>query len=559
MLVLAALLTWAVPALLADRMPLRLYNRSATGAHGVVAAAKPEAAQVGIDILKQGGNAVDAAVAVGFALGVIEPNATGIGGGGFMILRQAGMRSAVVVDFREVAPAAARPDLFRLDAEGKVQDKAAEEGGLAIGVPGEVAGLLYALEHYGSGKLTRAQVLRPAITLARKGFTVTPVLNQLIRNHLETIQRFPACAGLFLKDGRPLDVGERLCNPDLAGILEQVAAKGRDAIYQGEMARRIAAEVQRQGGILTAGDLAGYQVQVRKPVVGGYRGYTILAAPPASTGTQLVELLNLLETFDLKATGWGTPETVHLWAEAMKLMFADRAKFMGDTAFVQVPVAGLTSKAYARELSTRIALDRSMADTAPGDPYRHESGSTTSFSVMDRKGNMVAVTKTISTFFGSGVVIPGAGFIMNDVMEDFVPWPGAVNSIEPGKRPLSNLSPALVLDPGGRPFMAIGSPGGSRVVPACAQVIVNVVDYGMPLQEAINAPRVFQMTSGDLEVEGRVSLNTFAQLAPLGHTLKVLGDWDLYFGGVQATLQDYPARTLVGAADPRRDGQAAGF
>lgn len=558
-LTLMALLVSATPMLVAQ-VPLNLYGRAATGKNGVVAAAKPEASQVGIDILKKGGNAVDAAIATGFALGVLEPNATGIGGGGFMIIKLANMKEAVVIDFREVAPGASKPDMYKFDDKGKVVDNASVVGGLANGIPGEVAGLLYALDHYGSKKLTRAQIIQPSIDWANKGIPVTVNLASIIKDNFETIKKFPACAAIYLKDGLPYEIGDTIKNPDLAKTLGLVAKKGTDAIYKGEIAQKIAAEVQKQGGIITAEDLANYKVEVRKPVVGTYRGYTIMSVPPASSGgTHMIELLNILENYDLKKTGYGTPATAHLWSESMKLVFADRSKYMADTAFVKVPLQGLTSKAYAKELIAKIALDKSMESATAGDPSKFESGSTTSMSVMDKMGNMVAITKSINYFFGSGVLIPGTGIIMNDHMDDFVLKAGSVNSIEPGKRPLSSMSPTVVLDPKGRSFMTLGSPGATRIFPTVAQVISNVVDFGMPLQEAIMAPRYFQMASGAFNVEGRVSLNTFNKLGPLGHTLTIRNDWDPYYGGVHAVLFNYDTRVLMGGADPRRDGQAVGF
>jgi gamma-glutamyltranspeptidase/glutathione hydrolase len=556
---IAALIVSAA-SLLVGQVPLNLYGRAATGRNGVVAAAKPEASIVGVEILKKGGNAVDAAVATAFALGVLEPNASGIGGGGFMIVKLAHMKEAVVIDFRETAPGAAKPDMYKFDDKGKVVDNASVVGGLANGVPGEVAGLLYAFDRFGSKKLTRAQVLQPAVDWANKGIPVTINLAGIIKDNFETIKKFPACAAIYLKDGLPYEIGDTIKNPDLANTLKLVAAKGTDAIYKGEVARKIAEEVQKQGGIITAEDLANYKVQVRKPVVGTYRGYTIMSVPPASSGgTHLIELLNILENFDLKGTGYGSAASAHLWSESMKLIFADRSKYMADTAFVKVPLQGLTSKAYAKELAAKIALDKSMEAATAGDPSKFESGSTTSLSVMDKMGNMVAITKSINYFFGSGVLVPGTGFIMNDHMDDFVLKPGSVNSVEPGKRPLSSMSPTLVLDPKGRAFMTIGSPGATRIFPTVAQVISNVIDYNMPLQEAILAPRYFQMASGNLNVEGRVSLNTFNKLGPLGHTLTTRSDWDPYFGGVHAVLYNYDTKLLMGGADPRRDGQAAGF
>lgn len=556
---LAALIVSAA-SLLVGQVPLNLYGRAASGKNGVVAAAKPEASQVGVDILKKGGNAVDAAIATGFALGVLEPNATGIGGGGFMIIKLAKMKEAVVIDFRETAPGAAKPDMYKLDEKGNVVANASVVGGLANGVPGEVAGLLYAFDHYGSKKITRAQLIQPAIDWANKGIPVTVNLASIIKDNFETIKKFPACAAVYLKDGLPYEVGDTIKNPDLAKTLKLVAQKGPDAIYKGEIAQKIAEEVQKQGGIMTVDDLANYKIQIRKPVVGTYRGYTIMSVPPASSGgTHLIELLNILENYDLKNTGYGSPATAHLWSEALKLVFADRAKYMADTAFVKVPLTGLTSKAYAKEIAAQISMDKSMASATAGDPSKFESGSTTSMSVMDKDGNMVAITKSINYFFGSGVLVPGTGFIMNDHMDDFVLKPGSANSIEPGKRPLSSMSPSLVLDPKGRAFMTIGSPGATRIFPTVAQVISNVVDFGMPLQEAILAPRYFQMASGALNVEGRVSLNTYNKLLPLEHTVTIRNDWDPYFGGVHAVMYDYNKKLLMGGADPRRDGQAAAY
>lgn len=539
--------------------PFDRYGRSARAVRGMVSAARPEAAQAGVAMLQAGGNAVDAAVACGFALGVVEPAASGIGGGGFMILRLAHLPEAVVVDFRETAPAAARPDLYRHGADGKVLGLASSVGGLAAGVPGEVAGLLYALEHFGSGRLTRAQVMAPAIAWARAGYPVTRFLSELLHECAHLIRRSPPCAALYLRDGQPLPLGSAVRNPDLGAVLERIAEQGADAFYRGGLARRIAEGVRADGGILTAEDLAGYQVKVRRPVAGSYRGHTILSVPPASSGgAHLVQLLNILENFDLRASGWGSAGSLHLWAEALKLVFADRAAYMADSDFVPVPLAGLCAKSYARDLAGRIHPERLMPPPGPGDPFPHESSSTTSYAVMDGAGGMVACTKSLNDFF-AGTMVPGLGFIMNAHMDDFVTLPGSVNSVQPGKRPLSSMSPALVLDPHGRPLLTVGSPGASRIFPTVAQVISNVVDFAMPLQEAIDAPRLFQADRGGLDVEGRVALSAYQGLAALGHAVLVHPDFDYFFGGVHAVLGDPESGILTGGADPRRDGQAFGL
>ncbi len=300
-------------------------------------------------------------------------------------------------------------------------------------------------------------------------------------------------------------------------------------------------------------------MKVRTPVAGSYRGYTILTAPPPAGGAHVLQLLNIAEQRDLKALGEQSAASAHVWAEACKLVFADRAKYSADPDFVTVPYMGLISKDYARMLADQIRPDAVLKDPPAGDPSRYQSGSTTHFSVMDRDGNMVAVTKTINMFFASGVVVPGTGIIMGDDMDDFELKPGSVNSIQPGKRMLSSMSPTLVLDPQGRPFMAIGSPGATRIIPTLAQVISNVIDRGMPIQAAISAPRLYQGRTGNLSMEGRYSINAYNGLVALGHRVTVAPDYDAAFGGVHAVLFDYAAKRLHGGADPRRDGQAAGY
>ena len=547
-------------SLVAAQTPLNLYGRGASGKNGVVAAAKPEASQVGLDILKKGGNAVDAAIATAFALGVLEPNASGVGGGGFMIIKMADMKEAVVIDFRETAPAASTADMYKLDANGRQIGKNSYEGGLSVGVPGEVKGLLYALENYGSKKLSRMQIMNPAIDWALKGVPVTVNLASIIKDNFQKLVEYENGAEIYLDEGLPYEIGDTIVNLDYAKTLATIAAFGEEGFYQGDIAEAIVAEVQKRGGILTLEDLANYQLKIRKPITGTYRGYTILSVPPASSGgAHLIQMLNMLENYDVAKAGRGSAANAHLWAEIMKMAFADRGKFMADTDFVKVPLSGLTNKAYAKELVGKIDSTKAMPSATAGDPSKYESGSTTHLSVMDKQGNMVAITKSINYFFGSGVVVPGYGIIMNDHMDDFVFRPGTANSIEPGKRPLSSMSPTLVLDPQGRSFMTIGSPGATRIFPAVAQIVSDVVDFGTPIQEAILAPRLFQMASGALNMEGRYSINSYEALKKLGHTITVRGDWDAYFGGVHAVLYDYGTGTLFGGADPRRDGQAFAY
>lgn len=354
-------------------------------------------------------------------------------------------------------------------------------------------------------------------------------------------------------------MGDTIVNKDLAATLRAIQKQGAEAIYSGDIARRIVDENRKRGGIMTLEDLASYQVKVRKPVTGTYRGYTLITAPPPAGGTHVLQLLNIVEQFDLGSLGEQSPATAHLWAEACKLVFADRTRYSADPDFVKVPYTGLSSKAYAKELASRISPDKVLESPEAGDPSKYESGSTTHFSVMDKDGNMVAVTKTINMFFASGVVVPGTGIIMGDDMDDFDPKPGNQNSIQPGKRMLSSMSPTLVVDPQGRPFLAVGSPGATRIIPTLAQVISNVIDFGMPIQTAINAPRLYQARTGNLSMEGRYSINAYNGLLKMGHKITVSRDYDSSYGGVHAVLFDHAAKVLHGGADPRRDGQAAAY
>ncbi|HZJ83346.1 MAG TPA: gamma-glutamyltransferase, partial [Clostridia bacterium] len=538
-----------------DEEPQVNMDRDAVGENGMIASAKPEASEVGIEIMKKGGNAIDAAVATGFALGVVEPNANGLGGGGFMMIRFAETGEVAFLDFREIAPGNAKEDLYELDEDGKVIDDAKTVGGLAAGVPGEVAGLLTALDKYGS--MTKEEVIQPAIDLASEGFLVTENFSGIITDNFEKINKFDATKEIYLKDGLPYEADDTIKNPDLADTLKIIAEKGIDGFYKGEVAEDLVKASDETGGIITMDDLAKYEVKVREPVQGSYRGYDIISTPPSSSGgTHVIQLLNLLENYDMKEKGHNSVESIHLWSEAAKLVFADRGKYMADTDFVDVPLAGLASKDYAKELIEKIDLEKSAEDVEFGDPSKYESGSTTHYSVMDKEGNIVAVTKTINFFFGSGVTVGGRGFILNNEMDDFNAQPGTSNSIEPFKRPLSSMTPTIVLKDD-KPFLALGSPGATRIIPTVAQIISNIIDHGMNVQEAINAPRMFDM-SGTLSVEGRIDEDIVKGLEDLGHTVEVKGDLDAFFGGAQCIMREESGK-LHGGGDPRRDGQAVGY
>ena len=537
-------------------------GRDARGTHGMVASAHPLASQVGIDILKAGGNAIDAAVAVGFALGVLEPNASGIGGGGFMLIWLAESGKIVFIDSRGKAPASATADMFELDEQGKVKPDArgfnpVVVGGKSIAVPGEVAGLLIALEKFGT--MSRKQVIQPAIYHAEQGVLVSDVLAGMIASHYDVLVTFPASEKIYLTDGFPKEAGEKIANTDLARSLRAIADQGRNAFYRGPVAHSIVDAVQADGGIMTLEDLAGYEVSFRTPVTGSYRGYGIISAPPPSSGgTHVIELLNIMENFELREMGLNSAESIHAWAEAMKLMYADRAKYMADNDYVEVPVKGLISKQYALDQFGRIDMSTAVTLQTAGDPWPTESGSTTHFSVADADGNMVAYTKTINHFFASGITVPGTGILLNDQMDDFDKRPGQANSITGGKKPLSSMSPTLLLEDG-KPFAAIGSPGGKRIISTMAFLISNLVDYDMGIQPAILAPRFCNYEEGALKIEARIPLDVQNALMQKGHELEIKKDFDLYFGGAQGVVIDHESGQMYGGADPRRDGKAIGY
>jgi len=381
----------------------------------------------------------------------------------------------------------------------------------------------------------------------------------MIAENYATLLTFPASEKIYLTDGFPKLAGETIVNPDLANSLRLIAQNGPDAFYKGPIAQSIVAAVQADGGLMTLEDMASYKASIRTPVTGTYRGYEIVSvSPPSSGGAHVIELLNMMEHYDLKKMGLNSAESIHVWAEAMKLMYADRAEYMADSDFVDVPVEGLASKEYADSQFARI--DRNSVMNAPdaGDPWPYESGSTTHYSVVDAAGNMVACTKTINHFFASGITAPGTGILMNDQMDDFDTRPGQANSITGGKKPLSSMSPTLVLKDG-KAFATIGSPGGKRIISTVALLISNLVDYDMDIQSAIDAPRINNYENGPLKIESRIPMEVQNALVEKGHELDVKKAFDLYFGGAQGIVIDQKSGVLHGGADPRRDGQAVGY
>ena len=409
-------------------------DRDATGVNGVVSTGKYEATKIGVDIIKKGGNAIDAAVAVGFALGVCEPQSSGIGGGGFMVIRFAKTGETKFIDFREIAPKNATPDMWKLDKDGKVINNEKAVGGKAVGVPGEVKGMMYALEKYGT--MSRKDVIQPSVELAENGYEVSAVLSRDIKNKYDMIEMFPETSKIYLNEGFPYEVGETIKNPDLANTLRKIIKNGEKVVYEGEIAKAIVKSAQDAGGPLTMEDMQNYDIRVNDPLVGHYRGYEIVtSAPPSSGGAHVVQILNILENYDMKNVKPGSAEYYHLFSEAIKMAFADRAKFCGDTEFIDVPIDGIISKDYAKELVKQLDSKKSKKYIA-GNPWAWDgSKDTTHYSIVDKEGNIVAVTKTVNNVFASGVVAEGTGIILNNEMNDFDTGHGKANSVEAGKKP----------------------------------------------------------------------------------------------------------------------------
>ncbi|HVV79167.1 MAG TPA: gamma-glutamyltransferase [Pseudolabrys sp.] len=531
--------------------------------NGMVVAQEYRAARIGVEIMDRGGNAVDAAVAVGFAMAVTYPRAGNIGGGGFMVIHRASGED-VAIDYRETAPAAATPTMF-LDANGEPDPKKSRDSALAIGVPGTVAGLALAREKYGSGKFSLADLMAPAIRLAEQGVRVEDDTADSLPQARERLARWPAAAAIFLKNGnQPLESGDRLLQFDLADTLKLIAEKGSAGFYEGRTAKTLAREIHAAGGLITEDDLKNYHAVVRQPVRGTYRGYDIVSMPPPSSGgIALIEMLNILEGYQLGSLP--KPQAQHLIIEAMKRAYADRAQFLGDPATVNVPVKGLTSKKYAEALRAGIGNKATpSADIKPGNPKAHEGDNTTHFSVIDRDGNAVSNTYTLNFSYGLGMVVDGTGVLLNNEMDDFTAKAGASNAYGlvqyeanlpgPGKRPLSSMSPTIVLKDG-KPILITGSPGGSRIITAVLQIILDSLDFGMTIDQAVSAPRLHhQWMPDEVRVEPGFDPALLADLATRGHKIVPARP------GTSANSIAVTKNGIVGAADPRTRGAlAAGY
>jgi gamma-glutamyltranspeptidase/glutathione hydrolase len=540
--------------------------QSVTARHGMVVAQEAIAARVGAVILKAGGNAVDAAVATGFALAVTYPRAGNIGGGGFMVIHLAKEKRNIAIDYRETAPAAITRESF-LDAKGDADPEKSRNNGLAVGVPGTVAGLALAHRKYGSGKFTLPQLIAPSIALARNGFIIDGDIADTLSSARRLFARWPSSAKIFMKaNGETLGAGDRLVQSDLANTLEAIAQKGPRAFYDGPIAEKIASAVRQAGGVMIAADLKAYRAIERRPVVGTYRGYRLVSMPPPSSGgVHLIEILNILEGYDLRKLGAGTPATSHIVVEAMKRAYADRAAYLGDPDFVNVPVKALTAKSYAARLRKSIRPRATpSAEISNGNPLKPEGDNTTHYSVADRFGNAVSNTYTLNLSYGNGLVAEGTGVLLNNEMDDFAARPGAPNAFglvgadanapAPGKRPLSSMTPTIVLK-NGKPFLVTGSPGGSRIITTTLQVVLNVLDHGMSVSDATAAPRIHhQWLPDQVVVEPGLPQATLDALKARGHIIEPRPP------GTAANSILVTPKGFVGTADSRTRGAlAAGY
>ena len=529
----------------------------------MVVSQEEKASRIGVEFLKQGGNAVDAAVATGLALAVTLPRAGNLGGGGFMLVHLASQKKTIAIDYRETAPAAAHRDMF-LDADGKFAPAKSQSSGLAVGAPGTVAGFALALEKYGSGRFTLAQLAAPAIALARDGIEVEGDLAYSLGEIRSRIARHPSSRAIFMRGDAPLRPGDRLVQADLAASLERIARDGAKGFYEGETAQKIVASVRGAGGVMTLEDLRDYRAIAREPVRGSYRGHEIVSMPPPSSGgVHVIEILNILEAWPLGELGQNSAATLHLMTEAMKLAYADREIWLGDPDFVKVPVAGLTSKNYAAQLRKKISPDRATpsSEIKSDDPTPYESDQTTHFSVVDRDGNAVANTYTLNFSYGLGLVADGTGILLNNELDDFAARDGAANAFglrggdanapQARKRPLSSMSPTMVFR-NGELEIVTGTPGGSRIITTVLQIVSNMIDHGMNAAEASEAVRVHhQLHPDELRVERGLSIDTIRLLEAKGHVVQL----QRAMGSAQTISR--ADGVLYGAADTRQAGTAA--
>ncbi|WP_152526281.1 gamma-glutamyltransferase [Thalassobacillus devorans] len=564
---LALVLSMAFPSSLLAKAPDLSGGKVAYGEEGMVATAHPAASKIGADVLKKGGTAMDAAIAIQFALNVAEPMMSGIGGGGFMMVYDAKADDVSIIDSRERAPAGATPDMF-LDEDGNVIPFSKRHiSGDAVGVPGTLKGLMTAHDKWGTKPFN--QLINPAIKLAHSGVEVNSVLADAIADNQDKLAR-SAAADVFMPGGEPLQEGDLLVQRDLAHTFKQIRKDGLDAFYGGEIGQALADTVQDFGGSMTSGDLENYEISIDEPVTGTYRGYEIASmSPPSSGGLTILQMLKMLEGFDLSSYDVKSPEKYHLLAEAMHLAYADRNTYIGDTQFVDVPMEGMLNEEYLVERRSLIERWEANEDVEPGNPWAYQEGSpqgaaeqpddreigeTTHFTVADKWGNLVSYTTTIEQVFGTGIMVPEYGFMLNNELTDFDAVPGGPNQVQPNKRPMSSMSPTIVFKDG-EPFMTVGSPGGPTIITSVMQTIINVIDYDMGLKDAIEEPRIYSSSYRDILWEEGIPARTREAMEEWGHEWRGTSR-DL--GNVQAIriLED---GSFIGAADSTREGTAIGL
>jgi gamma-glutamyltranspeptidase / glutathione hydrolase len=571
--VLSCLLTFIAPfhptestgVFAASRGPVRAQ-------HGMVTSTSNIASQVGVDILKRGGNAVDAAIAVAFAEAVTHPAAGNIGGGGFMMIRLKNGKTTAI-DYREMGPAAATRNIY-LDKDGKLieGEGSSTVGYRAAGVPGTVRGMELALKKYGSGRLTWSQLIEPARKLAADGFPLSYSYARSLRAESKLLAAYEDSKRIFLNNGKFYNEGDLLRQQDLAATLARLEKNGPNEFYEGQTARLIADDMKRHNGLITLDDLHNYVAKEREPLHGTYRGYEIISMPPPSSGgAVLIEMLNILEGYDLRSYGWSSSDRYHLMTESMRRAFADRAEYMGDADFVKVPIAGMINKQYAASLRSTINMDHAStsAQVRAGKPMSYESEETTHFTVIDAEGNAVANTYTLNGGYGSGVVAKGTGILLNNEMDDFAAKPGAPNAygliqgennaVGPRKRPLSAMTPTFVLRKDGSLWFAVGSPGGPTIINTVLQVITNIIDYDMNIQQAIDAPRIHhQWLPDEIAYEPfGLSADTLRSLQARGHQLIKR---PRYMGDAEGIMIEEKTGVRLGASDPRgADSAAVGY
>ncbi len=535
------------------------------GKDGMVVTSHFLATESALKVLEKGGNAVDAAVTAAFSLAVTQPRSGNIGGGGFMLISSEEKGEVVAIDYREKAPMTATVDMF-LDNNGDADSNLSRYSHLAAGVPGTVAGLALALEKYGT--ITLQEAIAPAIKLAEEGFVVTPRLSSGLKSKEKMLKKWNSSSKIFYKtDGGYYEPGDLFVQKELAATLKRISTQGYKEFYEGKSAELLVAEMVKHGGLITIDDMKAYSPVIRKPVHGTYRGHEVYSmSPPSSGGAHVVQILNILEGYDITQSGHNSANTIHLMAEAMKRAYADRSLYLGDEDFVKIPLKGITSKQYATALRKTIDVERATASKtiAPGKPQPYESNETTHFSIVDKYGNAVSNTYTINFSYGSGIVVEGAGFLLNNEMDDFSAKPGVpnaygllggeANKVEPNKRMLSSMSPTIVKKDG-KNFLVTGSPGGSRIITTTLQVIMNVIDHGLNIQSAVAAPRIHhQWLPDEIRIEEGLSLDTKTALKEKGHVIKQKSS----MGAIQSIM--VKDDIMYGGADPRRStALAAGF